>query len=149
MRLSLFLFAAAATLLAKANTVEAAVTAPDLSNSIDLVQNNIVGSRSLRIRVATDADDSDDEERAGLESLKSILKSSATLEAKANQLIAKNKELFQQVEAIIGSPYQLHQRLGIPEKVKIMTGAQLNKDMDYHFWLAYSKWYKGTYGKDR
>ncbi|KAL4167217.1 hypothetical protein KRP22_012703 [Phytophthora ramorum] len=149
MRLSLFLFAAAATLLAKANTVEAAVTAPDLSNSIDLVQNNIVGSRSLRIRVATDADDSDDEERAGLESLESILKSSATLEAKANQLIAKNKELFQQVEAIIGTPYQLRQRLGIPEKVKIMTGPQLDKDMDYHFWLAYSKWYKGTYGKDR
>ncbi|KAL4096106.1 hypothetical protein PRIC1_009470 [Phytophthora ramorum] len=160
MRLSVFLFAAAVTLLVNPITVEASVATPNTLNSNDFAQND-VDSRSLRIREAVDADlddNSDDEERGWVteiaakftrsSSLKSLLDEVETLKTQAYKIMDSNKELFKEVSKMVDNPYQLHQKLGISEKVKTMSAAQLNKDMNYHFWLEYSKWWKGTYGKD-
>ncbi|KAH7482002.1 hypothetical protein KRP22_011270 [Phytophthora ramorum] len=160
MRLSVFLFAAAATLLANPITVEASVATPDTLNSNDFAQNDM-DDRSLRIREAVDADledNSDDEERAGItevaakltksSSLKSLLDEVETLKTQAYQLMDSNKELFKQISKMIDNPYQLREKLGISEKLKTMSAAQLDKDMNYHLWMEYSKWWKGTYGKD-
>ncbi|KAH7478900.1 hypothetical protein KRP22_011042 [Phytophthora ramorum] len=160
MRLSVFLLAAAATLLANPITVESSVATPNTLNSNDFAQNDM-DSRSLRIRETVDADledNSDDEERAGItevaakltksSSLKSLLDEVETLKTQAHHMMDYNKELFKQVSKMVGNPYQLHEKLGISEKVKTMSAAQLDKDMNYHFWMEYSKWWKGTYGKD-
>ncbi|KAG7394071.1 hypothetical protein PHYBOEH_005864 [Phytophthora boehmeriae] len=153
MRVSCFLFAAAAVIL---TSLDAASAANDVDRSLSVTHGV---SRLLRTREVTkDAsddseDNSGDEERMGLSELvknaplKSLDDAADELSkvAGAAKLIKplqeENKLLFLKIANNKVTPDSMAKTLGIAEKQAVMTAKELKRDPSYLLWKKYSKFW--------
>ncbi|OWZ08233.1 Avirulence (Avh) protein [Phytophthora megakarya] len=156
MRMTYVLTATVATVLANFDCTSASTSSSDGVGRIES-KNGF-----LRIREMDDGNELSYEERAGMpekviDATKKLSKGAkwnklddgtGALMLDLKNLEAKNINLFKKIEDMGYTPYSIHQKLGIKDKVKHMTQAQLNNDPSYLLWLDFSRYWKGTYGKD-